>query len=147
MGQGRLIAIVLAVLAILAVTAMVLVVLVVLSRSSTASVVLVVLAWTTIASVVLSRTAVVLVEAGAMVAVASVVARAMAGCRLDGGHERERVEASAKESGVVLEKRIASPCVPEQAADLLVPEHDLECTCPHGFLCLMRFTFFSFLIR
>ena len=144
MGQGRLIAIVLAVLAILAVTAMVLVV---LSRSSIASVVLVVLAWTTIASVVLSRTAVVLVEAGAMVAVASVVARAMAGCRLDGGHERERVEASAKESGVVLEKRNASPCVPEQAADLLVPEHDLECTCPHGFLCLMRFTFFSFLIR
>ena len=124
MGQGRLIAIVL-------------VVLVVLARSSIASVVL----------IVLSRTAVVLVVARAMVAVASVVARAMAGCRLDGGHERERVEVSAKESGVVLEKRNASPCVPEQAADLLVPEHDLECTCRHGFLCLMRCTFFSFLIR
>ena len=113
MGQGRLIAIVL-------------VVLVVLARSSIALVVL----------IVLSRTAVVLV-----------VARAMAGCRLDGGHERERVEVSAKERGVVLEKRNASPCVPEQAADLLVPEHDLECTCRHGFLCLMRCTFFSFLIR
>ena len=72
---------------------------------------------------------------------------AMVGCRLDGGQERERVEASAKERGVVLEKRNASPCVPEQAADLLVPEHDLECTCRHGFLCLMRCTFFSFLIR
>ena len=147
MGQGRLIAIVLAVLVMLAWTAMVLAVLVVLAGSAIASIVLIVLARTTIASVVLARTAVVLVEAGAMVAVASVVAGAMAGCRLDGGHERERVEVSAKESGVVLEKRNASPCVPEQAADLLVPEHDLECTCRHGFLCLMRFTFFSFLIR
>lgn len=65
MGQGRLVAIVL-------------VVLVMLARTTIASVVLVVLAWTAIASVVLSRTAmVVLVEAGAMAAVASVVARAM----------------------------------------------------------------------
>lgn len=65
MGQGRLVAIVL-------------VVLVMLAGSSIASVVLVVLAGSAIASVVLSRTAmVVLVEAGAMAAVASVVARAM----------------------------------------------------------------------
>lgn len=59
MGQGRLIAIVL--------------------------VVLVMLARTTIASVVLSRTAMMLVEAGAMVAVASVVARAMVVARSAGG--------------------------------------------------------------
>lgn len=65
MGQGRLIAIVL-------------VVLVMLARTAIASVVLVVLSRTSIASVVLSRAAmVVLVEAGAMAAVASVVARAM----------------------------------------------------------------------
>lgn len=65
MGQGRLIAIVL-------------VVLVMLAGSAIASVVLVVLPRSAIASVVLSRTAmVVLVEAGAMAAVASVVARAM----------------------------------------------------------------------
>lgn len=65
MGQGRLIAIVL-------------VVLVMLAGSSIASVVLVVLSRSAIASIVLSRAAmVVLVEAGAMVAVASVVARAM----------------------------------------------------------------------
>lgn len=65
MGQGRLIAIVL-------------VVLVMLARTTIASVVLVVLPRSAIASVVLSRTAmVVLVEAGAMAAVASVVARAM----------------------------------------------------------------------
>lgn len=64
MGQGRLVAIVL-------------VVLVMLAGSAIASVVLVVLSRTTIASVVLSRTAMMLVEAGAMVAVASVVARAM----------------------------------------------------------------------
>lgn len=54
MGQGRLIAIVL-------------VVLVMLARTTIASVVLVVLAWTAIASVVLSRTAMMLVEARAMV--------------------------------------------------------------------------------
>ena len=59
MGQGRLIAIVL-------------VVLVMLARAS-------------IASVVLSRTAMMLVEAGAMVAVASVVARAMVVARSAGG--------------------------------------------------------------
>lgn len=68
MGQGRLIAIVLVVFVMLAV----LVVLVVLSRSA-------------IASVVLSRTAMMLVEAGAMVAVASVVARAMVVARSTGG--------------------------------------------------------------
>lgn len=68
MGQGRLIAIVLVVFVMLAV----LVVLVVLSRTS-------------IASVVLSRTAMMLVEAGAMVAVASVVARAMVVTRSAGG--------------------------------------------------------------
>lgn len=65
MGQGRLVAIVLVMLAVL-------VVLVVLSRSA-------------IASVVLSRTAMMLVEAGAMVAVASVVARAMVVARSAGG--------------------------------------------------------------
>lgn len=59
MGQGRLIAIVL--------------------------VVLVMLAGSSIASVVLSRTAMMLVEAGAMVAVASVVARAMVVARSAGG--------------------------------------------------------------
>lgn len=74
MGLGRLIAIVL-------------VVLMVLSGTPIASVVLVVLAWTAIASVVLSRTAMVavearaarvmLVEARAMVAMASVVVGAM----------------------------------------------------------------------
>lgn len=64
MGQGRLVAIVL-------------VVLVMLAGSSIASVVLVVLSRTSIASVVLSRTVMMLVEAGAMAAVASVVARAM----------------------------------------------------------------------
>lgn len=78
MGQGRLVAIVLAVLVMLAV-------LVVLSRSAIASVVLVVLARTSIASVVLARTAMMLVEAGAMVAVASVVARAMVVARSAGG--------------------------------------------------------------
>lgn len=78
MGQGRLVAIVLVVLVMLAV-------LVVLARSAIASVVLVVLAWTAIASVVLSRTAMMLVEAGAMVAVASVVARAMVVARSAGG--------------------------------------------------------------
>lgn len=62
MGQGRLVAIVL-------------VVLVMLAGSSIASVVL----------VVLSRTAMMLVEAGAMVAVASVVARAMVVARSAGG--------------------------------------------------------------
>lgn len=77
MGQGRLVAIVLVVLVMLAGSAIASVVLVVLSRTSIASVVLVMLARTTIASVVLSRTAMMLVEAGAMVAVASVVARAM----------------------------------------------------------------------
>lgn len=64
MGQGRLVAIVLVMLVVLVVATMVLVVLVVLVR-------------TAIASVVLARTAMMLVEAGAMVAVASVVARAM----------------------------------------------------------------------
>ncbi len=71
MGQGRLIAIVLVVFVMLAV----LVVLVVLSRSAIASVVL----------VVLSRTAMMLVEARAMVAVVSVVARAMVVARSAGG--------------------------------------------------------------
>lgn len=75
MGQGRLVAIVLVVLVMLAV----LVVLVV------ATMVLVVLARTSIASVVLARTAMMLVEAGAMVAVASVVARAMVVARSAGG--------------------------------------------------------------
>lgn len=73
MGQGRLVAIVL-------------VVLVMLAGSAIASVMLVVLPRSAIASVVLSRTAmVVLVEAGAMVAVASVVARAMVVARSAGG--------------------------------------------------------------
>lgn len=88
MGQGRLVAIVLAVLvmlAVLVVATMVLVVLVVLSRSAMASVVLMVLARTSIASVVLARTAMMLVEAGAMVAVASVVAGAMVVTRSAGG--------------------------------------------------------------
>lgn len=74
MGQGRLVAIV---LVVLVVATMVLVVLVVLARSAIASVMLVMLARSAIASVVLSWTAMMLVEAGAMVAVASVVARAM----------------------------------------------------------------------
>lgn len=69
MGQGRLVAIV---LVVLVVATMVLVVLVVLARSA-------------IASVVLSWTAMMLVEAGAMVAVASVVARAMVVARSAGG--------------------------------------------------------------
>lgn len=77
MGQGRLVAIVLVVLVMLAGSSIASVVLVVLSRTSIASVVLVMLARAAIASVVLSRTAMMLVEAGAMVAVASVVARAM----------------------------------------------------------------------
>lgn len=72
MGQGRLVAIVL-------------VVLVMLAGSAIASVVLMVLARTSIASVVLARTAMMLVEAGAMVAVASVVARAMVVARSAGG--------------------------------------------------------------
>ena len=72
MGQGRLIAIVL-------------VVLVMLAGSSIASVVLVMLARAAIASVVLSRTAMMLVEARAMVAVASVVAGAMVVARSAGG--------------------------------------------------------------
>lgn len=72
MGQGRLVAIVL-------------VVLVMLAGSAIASVVLMVLAWTAIASVVLSRTAMMLVEAGTMVAVASVVAGAMVVARSAGG--------------------------------------------------------------
>lgn len=73
MGQGRLVAIVLVVLVMLAVlvvlsrTPIASVVLVVLSRSAIASVVLVMLARTPIASVVLSRTAMMLVEARAMV--------------------------------------------------------------------------------
>lgn len=78
MGQGRLIAIVLVVLVMLAGSSIASVVLVVLAWTAIASVVLVVLSRTSIASIVLSRAAmVVLVEAGAMVAVASVVARAM----------------------------------------------------------------------
>lgn len=77
MGQGRLVAIVLVVLVMLARTTIASVVLVMLAGSSIASVVLVVLSRTSIASVVLSRTAMMLVEAGAMVAVASVVAGAM----------------------------------------------------------------------
>lgn len=98
MGQGRLVAIVLVVLVMFAVLVVATMVLVVLSRSAIASVMLVVLAWTaiasvvlvvlartSIASVVLSRTAMMLVEAGAMVAVASVVARAMVVARSAGG--------------------------------------------------------------
>lgn len=69
MGHGRLVAIVL-------------VVLVMLAGSSIASVVL---SRSAIASVVLSRTAMMLVEAGAMVAVASVVAGAMVVARSAGG--------------------------------------------------------------
>lgn len=72
MGQGRLVAIVL-------------VVLVMLAGSAIASVVLMVLARTSIASVVLARTAMMLVEARTMVAVASVVARAMVVVRSTGG--------------------------------------------------------------
>lgn len=68
MGQGRLVAIVLVVLVMLARTTIASVVLVMLAGSAIASVVLVVLSRTSIASVVLSRAAmVVLVEAGAMV--------------------------------------------------------------------------------
>lgn len=67
MGQGRLVAIVLVVLVMLAGSSIASVVLVVLSRTSIASVVLVMLARAAIASVVLSRTAMMLVEAGAMV--------------------------------------------------------------------------------
>lgn len=85
MGQGRLIAIVLVVLVMLAGSSIASVVLVVLSRTSIASVVLVMLARAAIASVVLSRTAMMLVEAGAMVAVASIVARAMVVARSAGG--------------------------------------------------------------
>lgn len=77
MGQGRLVAIVLVVLVMLAGSSIASVVLVMLSRSAIASVMLVMLARSAIASVVLSWTAMMLVEAGAMVAVASVVARAM----------------------------------------------------------------------
>ena len=86
MGQGQLVAIVLVVLVMLARTTIASVVLVMLAGSAIASVVLVVLPRSAIASVVLSRTAmVVLVEAGAMVAVASVVARAMVVARSAGG--------------------------------------------------------------
>ena len=67
MGQGRLVAIVLVVLVMLAVLVVATMVLVVLARSAIASVVLVVLAWTAIALVVLARTAMMLVEARAMV--------------------------------------------------------------------------------
>lgn len=85
MGQGRLIAIVLVVLVMLAGSAIASVVLVMLAGSAIASVVLVVLSRTSIASVVLVRTAMMLVEARAMVAVASVVARAMVVARSTGG--------------------------------------------------------------
>lgn len=86
MGQGRLVAIVLVVLVMLARTTIASVVLVMLAGSAIASVVLVVLSRTSIASVVLSRAAmVVLVEARAMVAVASIVARAMVVARSAGG--------------------------------------------------------------
>ena len=88
MGQGRLVAIVLVVLVMLARTTIASVVLVVLAWTAIASVVLVVLSWTAIASVVLvvlSRTAMMLVEARAMVAVASIVARAMVVARSAGG--------------------------------------------------------------
>ncbi len=85
MGQGRLVAIVLVVLVMLARTTIASVVLVMLAGSSIASVVLVVLSRTSIASVVLSRTAMMLVEAGAMVAVASVEAGAMVVARSAGG--------------------------------------------------------------
>lgn len=85
MGQGRLVAIVLVVLVMLAGSSIASVVLVVLSRSAIASVMLVVLSRSAIASVVLSRTAMMLVEARAMVAVASVVAGAMVVARSAGG--------------------------------------------------------------
>lgn len=85
MGQGRLVAIVLVMLAVLVVLVVATMVLVVLARSAIASVVLVVLAWTAIALVVLARTAMMLVEARAMVAVASVVAGAMVVARSAGG--------------------------------------------------------------
>lgn len=85
MGQGRLVAIVLVVLVMLAGSAIASVVLVMLAGSAIASVVLVVLSRTSIASVVLVRTAMMLVEARAMVAVASVVARAMVVARSTGG--------------------------------------------------------------
>lgn len=67
MGQGRLVAIVLVVLVMLAGSAIASVVLVMLAGSAIASVVLVVLSRTSIASVVLSRTAMVAVVARAMV--------------------------------------------------------------------------------
>lgn len=67
MGQGRLVAIVLVVLVMLAGSSIASVVLVVLSRSAIASVMLVVHSRSAIASVVLSRTAMMLVEARAMV--------------------------------------------------------------------------------
>lgn len=67
MGQGRLVAIVLVVLVMLARTTIASVVLVMLAGSAIASVVLVVLSRTSIASVVLSRTAMVAVVARAMV--------------------------------------------------------------------------------
>lgn len=85
MGQGRLVAIVLVVLVMLARTTIASVVLVMLAGSAIASVVLVVLSQTSIASVVLVRTAMMLVEAGAMVAVASVEAGAMVVARSAGG--------------------------------------------------------------
>lgn len=72
MGQGRLVAIVLVMLAVLVVLVVATMVLVVLARSA-------------IALVVLARTAMMLVEARAMVAVASVVARAMVVARSAGG--------------------------------------------------------------
>lgn len=71
MGQGRLVAIVLVVLVMLARTTIASVVLVMLAGSAIASVVLVVLSRTSIASVVLSRTAMVAVVARAMVVVRS----------------------------------------------------------------------------
>lgn len=74
MGQGRLVAIVLVVLVMLARTTIASVVLVMLAGSAIASVVLVVLSRTSIASVVLSWTA-----------MASVVARAMVVARSAGG--------------------------------------------------------------
>lgn len=71
MGQGRLVAIVLVVLVMLARTTIASVVLVMLAGSAIASVVLVALSRTSIASVVLSRTAMVAVVARAMVVVRS----------------------------------------------------------------------------
>ena len=85
MGQGRLVAIVLVVLVMLAVLVVLVVATMVLVVLVVATMVLVVLARTSIASVVLARTAMMLVEAGAMVAVASVVARAMVVARSAGG--------------------------------------------------------------